>query len=128
MPADRCIRFIEIRASSLTGGRSAAQKTGPRCWISGNAGGRPKAAHNIQELARAHAPEAIERLAQIVKTGDRHSAVVAAANAILDLAYGKPAQFNTCDAQSFKKAIDMTDDELAAIVGRAKLTLVKSDA
>ena len=117
MPADRCIRFIEIRASrtlSLPGGRSAAQKTGPRCWISGNAGGRPKAAHNIQELARAHAPEALERLAQIVKTGDSHSAVVAAANAILDLAYGKPAQFNTCDAQSFKKAIDMTDDELAS--------------
>jgi hypothetical protein len=71
-----------------------------------------------------HAPEAIERLAQIVKTGDSHSAVVAAANAILDRAYGKPAQFNTCDAQSFKKAIDMTDDELAAIVGRAKLTVV----
>ena len=39
-------------------------------------------------------------------------------------AYGKPAQFNTGDAQSFKKAIEMTDDELAAIVGRAKLTVV----
>ena len=28
---------------------------------------------------------------------------------------------------TFKRAVDMTDDELAAIVGRAKLTLVKSD-
>ena len=28
---------------------------------------------------------------------------------------------------AFKRAIDMTDDELAAIVARAKLTLVKSD-
>jgi hypothetical protein len=44
--------------------------------------------------------------------------------ALLDRAYGKPAQFNTGDAQSFKKAIEMTDDELAAIVGRAKLTVV----
>jgi hypothetical protein len=31
------------------------------------------------------------------------------------------------DPGTFKRAIDMTDDELAAIVGRAKLTLVKSD-
>ena len=30
----------------------------------------------------------------------------------------------TSDTQVFKRAIDMTDDELAAIVGRAKLTVV----
>ena len=35
--------------------------------------------------------------------------------------------FSTTDPGMFKRAIDMTDDELAAIVGRAKLTLVKSD-
>ena len=29
----------------------------------------------------------------------------------------------TSDTQAFKRAIDMTDDELAAIVGRATLTL-----
>ena len=34
------------------------------------------------------------------------------------MGYGKPAQFNTCDAQSFKKAIDMTDDELAVLLGQ----------
>ena len=28
--------------------------------------------------------------------------------ALLDRAYGKPAQFNTGDAESFKKAIEMT--------------------
>ena len=43
------------------------------------------------------------------------------------MGYGKPAQFNTGDAQSFKKAIDMTDDELAAVSSGASLTLVKSD-
>ena len=55
------------------------------------------------------------------------NARVGAANTLLDRAYGKPAQFNTSDAQSFKKAIDMTDDELAAIASRARLTLVKSN-
>ena len=30
--------------------------------------------------------------------------------------------------QAFKRAIDMTDDELAAIAAGAKLTLVKSDS
>ena len=40
-------------------------------------------------------------------------------------AYGKPSQFNTGDATSFRKAVDMTDDELAAIISKAKLTLVE---
>jgi hypothetical protein len=31
--------------------------------------------------------------------------------------------FSTADAGTFKRAIDMTDDELAAIVARAKLTV-----
>ena len=46
---------------------------------------------------------------------------------LLDRAYGKAPTFSTSDTQTFKRAIDMTDDELAAIVGGAKLTLVKSD-
>ena len=37
------------------------------------------------------------------------------------------AKLSTSDTQAFKRAIDMIDDELAAIAGRAKLTLVKSD-
>ena len=36
---------------------------------SGNPGGRPKAVHSIQELARQHAPEAIKTLADIAKNG-----------------------------------------------------------
>ena len=34
------------------------------------------------------------------------------------------AEFNTSDATSFHKAVDMTDDELAALAARAKLTVV----
>ena len=44
--------------------------------------------------------------------------------ALLDRAYGKPSQFNTGYATNFRKAVDMSDDELAAIVSRAKLTVV----
>ena len=36
----------------------------------------------------------------------------------------KPPQFNTSDTGAFKRAVDMTDHELAAIAARAKLTIV----
>jgi hypothetical protein len=53
------------------------------------------------------------------------SARVSASQAILDRAYGRPATFSTGDTTQFKRAIDMTDDELAAIVAEARLTVVK---
>ena len=95
---------------------------------SGNPGGRPRAAHSIQELARKHTTEALDVLVQIMLNEKAPpNARVAAANTLLDRAYGKAPTFSTSDTQAFKRAIDMSDDELAAIVGRAKLTLVKSD-
>jgi hypothetical protein len=48
-----------------------------------------------------------------------------ASQAILDRGYGRPATFSTTDTTQFKRAIDMTDDELAAIVAKARLTIVK---
>ena len=74
--------------------------------------------------ARKHAPEAIQTLADIAKNGTP-SARVSAAIALLDRAYGKAPTFSTSDTQAFKRAIDMTDDELAAIASGAKLTVVK---
>ena len=44
---------------------------------------------------------------------------------ILDRAYGKPPTFSTQDTTQLKRAIDMTDDELAAIVAKARLSVVK---
>ena len=44
------------------------------------------------------------------------------AQAILDRAY---ATLNTSDPTVMKRAIDMTDDELAAIASRATLHVVK---
>ena len=65
----------------------------------------------------------IKTLADIAKKGTP-GARVSGAIALLDRAYGKPPQFNTNDAGSFKRAVEMTDDELAAITARAKLTVV----
>jgi hypothetical protein len=54
-----------------------------------------------------------------------HAARVSASQAILDRAYGKAPTFSTQDTTQLKRAIDMTDDELAAIVAKARLTIVK---
>jgi hypothetical protein len=81
------------------------------------------------ELARTYGPRAIEVLAELMDDAKASaSARAMAAERILDRAYGKPAQFTTGQAAEFKKAVDMSDDELAAIVaaGRGKvLELVK---
>ena len=48
-----------------------------------------------------------------------------AAPALLDRAYGKAPTFSTTDPGTFKRAIDMSDDELAAIASGATLHVVK---
>ena len=61
-------------------------------------------------------------------TGHRactHAARVSASQAILDRAYGKAPTLNTSDPTVMKRAIDMTDDELAAIASGATLHVVK---
>ena len=93
---------------------------------SGNPGGRPKASHSIQELARKHTIEALDVLVQIMLNEKAPpNARVAAANTLLDRAYGKAPTFSTTDPGTFKKAIDMSDDELVAIIEKATLTVVK---
>ena len=57
----------------------------------------------------------------VPKTGGR----VSASQAILDRAYGKAPTLNTSDPTVMKRAIDMTDDELAAIASGATLHVVK---
>jgi hypothetical protein len=58
---------------------------------SGNPGGRPKGDGEIRELARKHTATALATLVQIAEGGENESARVAAANAILDRGWGKPA-------------------------------------
>jgi hypothetical protein len=88
---------------------------------SGNPSGRPKLDQSITELARAHGPRAIQVLAELMNDPKATaSARAMAADRILDRAYGRPPQLNTTDAGQFRRACDMTDDELAAIIARAQ--------
>ena len=72
------------------------RKAPPHAWKpgqSGNPGGFPKQLVEVQALARAHTPEAIEALVRIVRDKKQPgAAVVAAANALLDRAWGKATQ------------------------------------
>ena len=62
---------------------------------SGNPSGRPKEDRTIRELAKAHTVDAINALASIVKNPKASdSAKVQASTALLDRAWGKPAQYN----------------------------------
>lgn len=60
---------------------------------SGNPAGRPKLVGDVRALAQSHAGEAVATLVKIANDGKAPAAArVAAANAILDRAVGKPAQ------------------------------------
>jgi Family of unknown function (DUF5681) len=59
---------------------------------SGNKSGRPKIPHDIVELARSHSKQAIITLIDLMEHADDARVKIAASNAILDRAWGKPAQ------------------------------------
>jgi hypothetical protein len=61
---------------------------------SGNPKGRTKAAtlDEIRAIARRASPEMVELLIKIARDSESDRSKVAAANAVLDRAYGKPAQ------------------------------------
>lgn len=90
---------------------------GNPAWVkgqSGNPSGRPKIPEDVRELAKAHTREAILTQVEIMRDGDAPPAArVAASNAILDRAWGKPAQ--TINANVRRSLADITDAELAAI-------------
>lgn len=59
---------------------------------SGNPGGRPKDLEGVRELARAHTAEALDTLASIMRDGSTENARLRAAEALLERAWGRPAQ------------------------------------
>jgi hypothetical protein len=63
---------------------------------SGNPGGRPKAALNVQELARTYTKDAIQTLVEALKDPKLK---VQAATALLDRGWGKPIQAIEASAQ-----------------------------
>ena len=58
---------------------------------SGNPGGRPKENSVVKKLARDHGESAINKLVELLGCGVPGTEL-AAANALLDRGYGKPAQ------------------------------------
>jgi hypothetical protein len=65
------------------------QKGGP----SPNPGGRPRQTGDVRELAKKYTAEAVETLAKIMRSEEAPPAArTAAASALLDRAYGRPAQ------------------------------------
>lgn len=85
---------------------------------SGNPGGRPAKTPDLLEverLAREASPAAIQRLVFWMNSTDP-SASVKACNAILDRAFGKPAQAVEHTGHVMHDLSDFTDAELAAII------------
>jgi len=72
-----------------------------------------KAPTDIRSLARSHTETAIKVLAGIMREPDAPAAArVSAAQVLLDRGWGKAPQFNTTDLDDFRKALDLSDDEL----------------
>jgi hypothetical protein len=58
--------------------------------VSGNPGGRSRELEKVRRAARAHGPEAIETLVELMRSGPPKVRCVAAM-ALLDRGFGKPA-------------------------------------
>src|SRR5262245_675061 len=88
---------------------------------SGNLRGRPKADHNITELARSYCRRAIAVLGEIMDDPKATpTARAIAAEKILDRGYGRaPQNLALHGVVGTKRAEEMSDDELAAIAASA---------
>jgi hypothetical protein len=85
-------------------------------WVkgqSGNPGGRPKGAYDLQERARRHVNLALEALIEVASNKEAPPAArVSAASVLLDRGFGKPLQ--TTHSTITKVDLDKwTDGELA---------------
>ena len=91
---------------------------------SGNPGGRPRDLAGLRELARLHAPEAIEELARLATKGRSEATRVSAIRELLDRGYGKPGSDSKV---ALEFPIDGSSGEGAeGNGGEIKIILVKS--
>ncbi len=77
---------------------------------SGNPSGMSKSHAQIQALARTHCPDAIRRIAEIMRTSDDPRAVIAAAQRLLERGYGKAPQIlaGDSDGGAIRHALEVT--------------------
>ncbi len=90
--------------------RRKAPRTAWKPGQSGNPGGRPKEVAEVKALACKHTQEALETLAKLMKSGTPDRTRVAAAEAILDRAWGRPTQaidHDVSNDQEFKFTFDI---------------------
>lgn len=95
---------------------------------SGNPGGRPKAAYDLQELARERTLKALDTLTTIMESEDAPPAArVGAACALLDRAYGKPVQMTEITGRDGGpiETKELSDMELAREVAFLLTSAVK---
>jgi hypothetical protein len=87
---------------------------------SGNISGRPKDYAGITELARSFGPGIVRMLARLAKAKKTPPAArVSAGLALLDRGYGS----STTSVGEFRRAVELTDDELIRIAAEAGLKL-----
>lgn len=97
---------------------------GPRPGAGRPSGARSRATKQakatLSELAQKHTATALQVLVDVAKKGESESARVAAANAILDRAYGKPSQSHEHTGRGggpmqFVDLTKLSGDELAQL-------------
>jgi hypothetical protein len=94
------------------GGNTANLRPPWKPGESGNPNGRPKKSLDIAAIAREQSEEAMRKIAKLMKSDDEKIAL-AAANAVLDRAIGKPTQTNVNVQKTDVEDLDI--DELYAI-------------
>jgi hypothetical protein len=95
---------------------------------SGNTGGRVGVPAEVREMARRHSKEAIERLIHWMKSDDGRISV-AAANALLDRGFGRPAQLIELSVDVVSRRIrELSDGELMLLEQRLLTLAEPSDA
>ena len=80
---------------------------------SGNPGGRPRDEQKVAELARSYTREAIETLAELMRSGNEERVRGMAAQALLDRGWGKPRVEIVSDgAGSYIEALRLINERL----------------
>lgn len=96
-----------------------SKKGGARPGAGRKKGVPNKATAEVKEIAREYTQSALQTLASIMQGEEQPaSARVAAANALLDRAYGKPSQaveHTGADGGAIKHLFELTDEALTAI-------------
>jgi hypothetical protein len=106
--------------------KRAAPRTAFKPGQSGNPGGRPKAIVEVQELARRETAASIAALVRIRDAEDTPpAAVVAAATALLDRAWGKPVA--THELHHHLEPRHLSDDELTVLAASGAVAASADD-